>query len=125
MFDLIDPQVHLALRNICTLLDKSDPLGNDWRALWTKLTGRSLKESDEKAFKEDLGGSPTIAVLNKWQQQCSLQNATVGHLLISLKLIHRSDAVDLLRNFLKTVISTVRLLPVLSLLCRSLLTFRH
>ncbi|XP_065833983.1 uncharacterized protein [Oscarella lobularis] len=102
MFDLIDPQVHLALRNICTLLDKSDPLGNDWRALWTKLTGRSLKESDEKAFKEDLGGSPTIAVLNKWQQQCSLQNATVGHLLISLKLIHRSDAVDLLRNFLKT-----------------------
>ena len=100
--DLIVPRVHVALSGVCTLLDTSDPLGDDWRALWTELTGRTLQESDEKTLEKDLSG-PTIAVMKKWHQQCSLESATVGHMLISLKRIHRNDAAELLRGFLKEV----------------------
>ena len=100
--DLIVPRVHVALNGVCTLLDTSDPLGDDWRALWTELTGRTLQESDEKTLEKDPSG-PTIAVMKKWHQQCSLESATVGHLLISLNRIHRNDAAELLRGFLKEV----------------------
>lgn len=76
-------------RQLCALLDPSDPMGRDWCLLAVRLglsTELPVVEGDR-----DSAGSPTDRVLSLWSAD---SEATLSKLVKALTSLSRTDAVD-------------------------------
>lgn len=76
-------------RQLCTLMDPSDPIGRDWCLLAVQLgfsTELPVVEGDP-----DSAGSPTDRVLSMWSADT---DATLSKLVKALTTLNRTDAVD-------------------------------
>ena len=89
-------------RQLCTLLDPSDPIGRDWCLLAVRLglsTELPVVEGDP-----DSAGSPTDRVLSLWSAD---NDATLSKLVDALTTLNRTDAVDAILSTTPAIEDTV------------------
>lgn len=70
---LIAEPVEECLIKIAKILDEDDPMGDDWRRLWSVLIDRPLSEPQVRSRKE----GPTMFVLKTWCHMKPPAEATV------------------------------------------------
>lgn len=94
-------------RQLCTLLDPSDPIGRDWCLLAVRLglsTELPVVEGDP-----DSAGSPTDRVLSLWSAD---NDATLSKLVDALTMLNRTDAVEAILSTTPAIEDTVTGPPV-------------
>lgn len=94
-------------RQLCTLLDPSDPIGRDWCLLAVRLglsTELPVVEGDP-----DSAGSPTDRVLSLWSAD---NDATLSKLVDALTTLNRTDAVEAILSTTPAIEDTVTGPPV-------------
>lgn len=88
------------LVQVACLLDKEDEMGDDWRRLWPKLTGRRLDEEMLLRIRNKAEG-PTMFTLKRWVQMAKSSEATVGKLMEALGGIYRNDGAEILEQYIE------------------------
>ena len=94
---LTGSQPHECLLKIAAMMDKEDAMGDDWRMLWSELVHRPL---DEAVVKHQPEG-PTIYTLKLWVRGGKQSEATVGRLIKALSNVHRTDAAEVLEEYVQ------------------------
>lgn len=94
---LIADPIEECLIKIAEILDEYDPMGDDWRRLWSELIGSSLSEPQVRSRKE----GPTMFVLKKWSHMRPPAEATVGQLIRAFSAIYRNDVAEILEMHTK------------------------
>ena len=89
-----------ALESLCALMDTIDPLGNDWRKLWTELLNEPMTSEKSRVLPDGAQG-PTHLLLTIWSQR--VPECTVGYLMSVLRNMRRNDAADVLDSMILKV----------------------
>ena len=101
--DLLSIPPHQCIVEISQLLDAENPLGDDWRRLWSKLTDRRALE---EAIAKDHPEGPTVFTLRTWCRMKPTQ-ATFGSLIQALSAIYRNDVARKMQPFVCEVRTTL------------------
>ena len=85
---------HVALKNLCKLLDQEKPNSKDWRGLYQQLR---LPPQNMTEFKTDARG-PSAAILQDWYDSIGKSKATLHALMQALDKMLYASALEQLEE---------------------------